>query len=103
MNGSKRQKHMKPEDEPLRSEAVQYATGEEQRAITNSSRKNEEAEPKWKQHSAVDMSGGESKVQCYKEQYHIGSWNVRSMNQGKLEVVKQKEDSESEHQHFRNQ
>ena len=82
---------------------VQYATGEEQRAITNSSRKNEEAEPKWKQHSAVDMSGGESKVQCYKEQYHIGSWNVRSMNQGKLEVVKQKEDSESEHQHFRNQ
>ena len=48
MNGSKRQKHMKPEDEPLRSEAVQYATGEEQRAITNSSRKNEAAGPKRK-------------------------------------------------------
>ena len=35
------------------------------------------------------MSGGKSKVQCYKEQYYIGTWNVRSMNQGKLEVVKQ--------------
>ena len=38
---------------------------------------------------SVDVSGGESKVQCYKEQYCIGTWNVRSMNQGKLEVVKQ--------------
>ena len=37
----------------------------------------------------VDVSGGESKVQCYKEQYCIGTWNVTSMNQGKLEVVKQ--------------
>ena len=36
------------------------------------------------------MTGDESKVQCYKEQYCIGTWNVRSMNQGKLEVVKQK-------------
>ena len=79
---------MKPEDEPLRSEAVQYATGEEQRAITNSSRKNEEAEPKWKQHSAVDMSGGESKVQCYKEQRCTGTWNVGTMIPGKLDVVK---------------
>ena len=35
------------------------------------------------------MSGGESKVQCFKEQYWIGTWNVRSMNQGELEVVKQ--------------
>ena len=35
------------------------------------------------------MSGGESKVQCCKEQYCIGTWNVRSMNQGKLEVIKQ--------------
>ena len=94
---------MKWEDEPPRSEAIQYATGEEQRAITNSSRKNEETGPKWKQHSAVDISGGESKVQCYKEQYCIGTWNVRSMNQGKLEVVKQKEDGKSEHRHFRNQ
>ena len=46
-------------------------------------------EPKQKQHPAVDGSGDRSKVQCYKEQYCIGTWNVRSMNQGKLEVVKQ--------------
>ena len=37
----------------------------------------------------MDVSGGESKVQCYKEQYCIGTWNVRSMNPGKLEMVKQ--------------
>ena len=77
------------EDEPHRSKGVQYATREEQRAITNSSRKNEVAGPKWKQHSVVDMSGGESKVWCCKEQYCIGTWNIRYMNQGKLEVVKQ--------------
>ena len=39
--------------------------------------------------TVVDMSGGESKVQCCKEQYCIGTWNVRSMNQGKLDVVTQ--------------
>ena len=48
------------------------ATGEEQRAITNSSRKNEVAEPKKKCHSVVDVSGGENKVQYCKEQYCIG-------------------------------
>ena len=53
------------------SEDVQYATGEEQRAIAKSSRKNEEAGPKQKCRSAVDVSGGESKVQCCKEQYCI--------------------------------
>ena len=37
----------------------------------------------------MDVTGDRSKVQCCKEQYHIGTWNVRSMNQGKLEVVKQ--------------
>ena len=74
-------------DELPRSVGAQYATGEEWR---NSSRRNEEAEPKWKQCQNVKMSGGESKVQCCKEKYCIGSWNVRSMNQGKLEVVKQK-------------
>ena len=47
------------------------------------------AEPKWKQCSVVDVSGGETKAQCCKEQYCIGNWNVRSMNQGKLKVVKQ--------------
>ena len=46
-------------------------------------------EPKQKQYPAVDVTGDRSKVQCYKEQYCIGTWNVRSMNQGKLEVVKQ--------------
>ena len=51
-------------DEPPRSEGVQNATGEEQK---NSSRRNEEAEPKWKQHPFVDVSGYESKVQCCKE------------------------------------
>ena len=63
-----------------------YATGIEWR---NSSRRNEEAEPKWKQCPVVDVSGGESKLQCCKEQYSIEIWNVRSMNQGKLEGVKQ--------------
>ena len=75
-------------DEPLRSEGVQYATGEEQGEITNSSRKNEGAGSEQK-HSVVDVSGGESKIQCYKEQYCIGTWKFRSMNQGKLGVVKQ--------------
>ena len=63
-----------------------YATGEEWR---NSSRRSEEAESKWKQCPVVDVSGGESKVWCCKEQYCIETWHVRSVNQGKLEVVKQ--------------
>ena len=46
-------------------------------------------EPKQKQHAVVDVTGDRSKVQCCKEQYCIGTWNVRSMNQGTLEVVKQ--------------
>ena len=58
--------------------------GESRRA-----RKNEGMEPKQKEYPAVDVSGDTSKVQCCKEQYCIGTWNVRSMNQGKLEVVKQ--------------
>ena len=45
--------------------------------------------PKQKQYPVVDVTGDRSKVQCYKQQYCIGTWNVRSMNQGKLEVVKQ--------------
>ena len=55
----------------------------------NNSRKNEETKPKQKQHPVVDVTGDGSKVQCCKEQYVIGTWNDRSMNQGKLEVVKQ--------------
>ena len=46
-------------------------------------------EPKQKQPPVVDGTGDRSKVQCCKDQYYIGTWNVRSMNQGKLEVVKQ--------------
>ena len=46
-------------------------------------------EPKQKQHPVVDVTGDKSKDQCCKEQYCIGTWNVRSMNQGKLEVFKQ--------------
>ena len=46
-------------------------------------------EPKQKQHPVVDVTGDGSKARCHKEQYGIGTWNVRSMNQGKLEVVKQ--------------
>ena len=46
-------------------------------------------EPKQKQYSVVDGTSDRCKVQCYKEQYCIGTWNIRSMNQGKLEVVKQ--------------
>ena len=73
-------------DELFRSVGAQYATGQEWR---NSSRKNEEDEPKQKQSLVVDVTGDGSKVRCYKEQYCIGTWNVRSMNQGKLKVVKQ--------------
>ena len=46
-------------------------------------------EPKQKQHPVVDVTGDGSKVQCCKEKYCIRTWNVRSMNQGKLEAVKQ--------------
>ena len=73
-------------DELPRPVGVQYTTREEWR---NSSRKNEEAKPKQKRCPVADMSGGEIKVQCCKEQYYMGTWNVRSMNQAKLDVVKQ--------------
>ena len=79
---------MMPEDEPLRSEGVQYTTGEERRAIPSSSRRGEAAGPKLKGRSVVDVPGSERKVRCCKEQYCIRTWNVRSMNQGKLDVVK---------------
>ena len=99
VNSVKRQKDMTLKDELPRSVGAQCATGEQWR---NSSRKNEELKSKQKQHPVVDMTGDGSKVWCCKEQYCIGTWKVRSMNQGKLEVVKQKM-VKSEHQHFRNQ
>ena len=48
------------------------------------------AGPKREKHSAVDVFGGESKVRCCKEQCCTGTWNLRSMNQGKLDMIKQK-------------
>ena len=60
------------------------------RRVENSSRNNEEAEPKWKQHPVVHVTDDGSKVQCCKEQYCIGPWTVWSLNQGRLEVVKQR-------------
>ena len=86
MNSMKRQKDRTLKDELPRSVGAQYAIGDQWR---NNSRNNEEMEPKQKQHPVVDVTGDGSKVQCYKEQYCIGTRNVRSMNQGKLEVVKQ--------------
>ena len=82
----KRQKDVTMKDELPRLVDTQYANGEEWR---NNSRKNEGMEPKQKQYPVVHGTGDRSKVQCCKEQYCIGTWNVRSMNQGKLEVVKQ--------------
>ena len=86
-NSMKRQKYRTLKAKLPRLEGAQYATGDQWR--TNS-RKNEEVQPKQKQHAVVDVTGDGSKVRCCKEQYCIGTWNVRSMNQGKLEVVKQK-------------
>ena len=86
MNSMKMQNDRILKEELPRSVGAQYATGEDRR---NNSRKNEETELKQKQHPVVDVTGDGSKVQCCKEQYCIGTWNVRSMNQGKLEVVKQ--------------
>jgi len=84
MNSKKRQKDRTVKDELPRSGGAQNAPGDQWR---NNSRKNEETETKQKQHPVTDVTGDRSKIQCYKEQYCIGTWNVRSMNQGKLEVV----------------
>ena len=86
MNSMKRQKDRTLKDELSRMVGAQYAIGDQWR---NNSRKNEEMQPKQKQPPVVDVTGDRSKVQCYKKQYCIGTWNVRSINQGKLEVVKQ--------------
>ena len=86
MNSMKRQNDRTLKDELSRSVDAQYATEDQWR---KNSRKNEGMEPKQKQHPVVDGTDDRSKVQCYKQRYCIGTWNVRSMNQGKLEVVKQ--------------
>ena len=85
-NSMKRQNDWILKEELSRSVGATYATGDQWR---NNSRKNEGIEPKQKQYPVVDVTGDRRKVQCYKEQYSIGTWNVKSVNQGKLEVVKQ--------------
>ena len=86
MNSMKRQNDRILKEELPRLVGAQYATEDQWR---NNSRKNERMEPKQNQYPVVDVTGDRSKVRCCKEQYWIGTWNVRSMNQGKLEVVKQ--------------
>ena len=86
MNSMKRQNDRILKEELPRSVGAQYATGDQWR---NNSRKNKGMEPKQKQYPAVDVTGDRSKVQCYKEQCGIRTWNVKSLNQGKLKVVKQ--------------
>ena len=85
-NSMKKQNDRILKEELPRSIGAQHATGDQWR---NNSRKNEGMEPKQKQYPVVDVTGDRSKVRCCKVQYCIGTWNVRSMNQGKLEVVKQ--------------
>ena len=91
MNSKKRQKDRTLKDKLLRWVGAQYATGDQWR---NNSRRNEGTEPKKKQHPVVDVTGDRSKVRCCKQQYYIGTWTIRSMNQGKLEVVKRDGKSE---------
>ena len=86
MNSMKRQEDRTLKDELNRSGGAQYATGDQWR---KSSRKNEGTKPKQKQHPVVDVTGDGSNVQSSKEPYCTGNWNVRYMNQGKLEVAKQ--------------
>ena len=86
MNSMNRQNDRTLKDELPKSVGAPYATGDQWR---NNSRKNEGMEPKQKQYPVVDVTRDRSKIQCCKEQYCTGIWNVRSMNQGKLEVVKQ--------------
>ena len=82
----KRQKDRRLKDELPRSVGPQYTNGEEWR---NNSKNNEETETKQKQLPVVDVTGDGTNVQYCKKQYCIGTWNVRSMNQGELEVVKE--------------
>ena len=86
MNSMKRQNDRILKGELPRSVSALYDTGDQWR---NNSRKNEEMEPKQKQHPVLNVTGDGSKVRCCKEQYCIGTCNVRSINQGKLEIVKQ--------------
>ena len=86
MNSMKRQKGRTLKDELPKTVSAQYATGDQWR---NNSRKNREMKPKEKYHPLVDMTGDRSEVQCCKEKYCIETWNIRSVNQGKLDMVQQ--------------
>ena len=86
MNSMKKQNDRILKEELPRSVGAQYATGDQWR---NNCRKNEGIEPKQKQYPVVDWTSDRRKVRCCKDQYCIGTWNVRFMNQGKLEVLKQ--------------
>ena len=82
----KRQKDRTLKDELTRLVGAQYATGDQWR---NNSRKNEGMEPKQKQHPVVNGTGDGRRIRCCKEKYCIGTWKVRFMNQGKLDMAKQ--------------
>ena len=97
MNSMKMQNDRILKKELPRSVGAQYATGDQWR---NNSRKNEAMEPKQKQYPVVDVTGDRSKLRCCKEQYCIGTWNVRSMNQI---GSGQPGDDKSERRHSRNQ
>ena len=86
MNSMKKQNDRTLKEELPSSGGAQCTPGDQWR--TNS-RKNEKTEPKQKQHPVVDVTNVGDEVQCLKEEYCIGTWNVRSMNQGKLGMVKQ--------------
>ena len=86
MDSTKRQEDRTLKDEFPRLVGAQYATGDQWRI---NYRKNEEMEPKQKQYPVLDVTSDGSKGHCCKEQYCIRTWNVRYMNQSKLEVVKQ--------------
>ena len=98
MDSMKRKNDRLQKEELPRSLGAQYATGDQWR---NNSRKNERMEPNQKQYPAVDVTGDRSKVRCCKEQYCIGTWNVKSMNQDKLEWSTR--DGKSECRHAGNQ
>ena len=92
MNSMKRQNDRILKGELPGPVGAQYATGDQWR---NNSRKNEGMEPKQKQYPIVDVTGERSNVQCCKEQYCIRTWNVKFMNQGKLEVAESEEELKS--------
>ena len=98
INSMKRQNDRILKEELPRSLGAQYVTGDHWR---NNSGNNEGMEPKQKQYPAVDVTGDRNKVRCCKQQYCIRTWNVRSMNQGKLKLVKR--DGKGERRHSRNQ